>query len=208
VSDEFRSSAAIPPDVVEHLRRADPVMQGLVDRAGPLDHSVDRNLWRALVGSIVGQQLSLAAARTIRARIAALGPNGFPDPVLILSTSDETLRACGLSRAKVIYLRDLASAWSSGAIEPAGILALPDEEVISLLTKVRGVGRWTAEMVLIFSLGRPDVMAVDDLGLRAAMQRAYHLPDRPGKDAVLRIAEPWRPYRSFASLYLWNSLKS
>lgn len=182
-------------------------MKRIVERVGELTFNVDSDLWRSLVGSIVGQQLSVAAARTIRGRVAALSPDGFPDPELILTTPDEVLRACGLSRGKLAYLRDLAQRWQLGEVDPAAVRELPDEEVIERLSRIKGIGRWTAEMVLIFSMNRPDVLAVDDLGIRSAVQKAYDLPERPGKSELLRIGEPWRPYRSYASLYLWESLK-
>ena len=182
-------------------------MKGIVDRVGDLSFSVDPDLWRSLVASIVGQQLSVAAARTIRGRVAALSPDGFPDPELLLATSEETLRGCGLSRAKLAYLQDLAQRWQRGEIDPAALRELPDEEVIQRLSAVKGIGRWTAEMVLIFSMNRPDVLAVDDLGIRSAVQKGYGLRERPGKEELLTIGEVWRPFRSYASLYLWESLK-
>ena len=198
---------SISAEARAHLRRSDPVMKGIVDRVGDLSFSVDPDLWRSLVASIVGQQLSVAAARTIRGRVAALSPDGFPDPELLLATSEETLRGCGLSRAKLAYLQDLAQRWQRGEIDPAALRELPDEEVIQRLSAVKGIGRWTAEMVLIFSMNRPDVLAVDDLGIRSAVQKGYGLRERPDKEELLRIGEVWRPFRSYASLYLWKSLK-
>lgn len=197
----------IPPEAIEHLRASDPVMSGLAVRFGALEYRQEEDLWRSLVGSIVGQQLSIKAAATILARVGALGGSVFASPEVIAAASDEELRKCGLSRAKLSYLRDLAVRWSAGEIDAPTLRSLPDEEVIEHLTRVRGVGRWTAEMVLIFSLGRPDVLAVDDLGIRNAVQLRYDLPERPDRRELERLGDAWRPYRSYASLYLWRSLK-
>jgi 3-methyladenine DNA glycosylase/8-oxoguanine DNA glycosylase len=196
----------IPPEAAEHLRQSDPVLGTVIDRVGPLSFRVDPDLWRALVGSIVGQQLSVAAARTIRGRIAALGSGGFPTPAELLEQTEEVLRGKGLSRAKALYVRDIAQAVITGEMDPVKVASLADEDVIAELIKLRGVGRWTAEMVLIFSLGRENVLAVDDLGIRVAAQRLYGLEERPGGDRLLALGESWKPYRSYASLYLWRSL--
>ena len=204
----MRRPVMVPVEAIEHLRASDPVMRALVDEIGALEYTTDGDLWRAVVGSIVGQQLSVKAAATIRDRVAALGRNGFPSPETLLALPEEDLRACGLSRAKTSYVREAARSWIAGDIAHQDISAAPDEEVIEHLVKLRGVGRWTAEMVLIFSLQRPDVLAVDDLGIRVAVQRAYGLTERPNQAEVLRIGEPWRPYRSYASLYLWRSLQA
>jgi len=189
-----------------HLRASDSTFAALIDRVGSLEYRSDPNLWRALVGSIIGQQLSTRAAATIRGRVASLGGDVFPGPEAILTIPDETLRSCGLSRAKLGYLRDLAVRWSAGEVKPEELYELPDEEVVQRLVLFRGVGRWTAEMVLIFSLERQDVLAVDDLGIRSAVQKAYGLPHRPDPETLRRIAQPWRPYRSIASLFLWRGL--
>jgi DNA-3-methyladenine glycosylase II len=201
-------AVVVPDEAVQHLRTSsDPVMSELAERYGPLEYRLEGDLWRSLVGSIVGQQLSIKAAATILGRVGELGGTGFPEPEIITAASDEVLRKCGLSRAKLSYLRDLARRWSAGEIDPATLRELPDEEVIEHLIRVRGVGRWTAEMVLIFCLGRPDVLAVDDLGIRNAAQLRYGLAERPDRKELDRLGEPWRPYRSFASLYLWRSLR-
>jgi DNA-3-methyladenine glycosylase II len=199
-------TAATSKAALDHLRM-DPVMAGVIERVGPIEYSVDPDLWRGLVGSIVGQQLSVLAARTIRGRIEALGGDaGFPTPELIASLPEETLRSCGLSGAKTRYVRDVARVCLTGELEDDRLERLDDEAVIEALVRIKGVGRWTAEMVLIFTLDRPDVLAVDDLGIRVAVQRAYGLGDRPGREELTRIGEPWRPFRSLASRYLWRSL--
>lgn len=199
--------AEFSPDAIAHLRASDPVLGAVIDRVGPFEHVVEPDLWRSLVDAIVSQQLSVKAASTIVGRVAALASEGgFPGPERLLAAPEETLRACGLSRAKVRYVRDLATRWVDGSLPHETLPSLPDEEVIRVLTEVKGIGRWTAEMVLIFTLGRPDVLPIDDLGLQAAVQRAYALPERPRPREILPLAEPWRPYRSAATLYLWRSL--
>lgn len=202
------SRGAFPPEAVEHLRRADPVLRQVIDRVGPFEPGHEPDLWRSLVGSIISQQLSIKAAATIEGRVEALGDgDGFPTPQRLLALPEETLRACGLSGAKTRYVKDLAQRWLDGTLQPERIASLPDEEVIAELTRVKGIGRWTAEMVLIFTLRRPDVLPVDDLGFRNAVQRAYGLPERPGAAELQRLGDAWRPYRSIATLYLWRSLK-
>jgi len=202
------SPVSFPPQAVDHLRRADPVLREVIDRVGPFEPGHEPDLWRSLVGSIISQQLSVKAAATIESRVAALGDGeGFPAPQRLLALPEEVLRACGLSGAKTRYVKDLAGKWLDGTLQPERIAALPDEEVIAELTQVKGIGRWTAEMVLIFTLRRPDVLPVDDLGFRNAVQRAYGLAERPGASELQRLGEPWRPYRSIATLYLWRSLK-
>jgi DNA-3-methyladenine glycosylase II len=184
------------------------VLREVIDRVGPFEPGHEPDLWRSLVGSIISQQLSVKAAATIESRVAALGDGeGFPAPQRLLALPEEALRACGLSGAKTRYVKDLAGKWLDGTLQPERIAALPDEEVIAELTQVKGIGRWTAEMVLIFTLRRPDVLPVDDLGFRNAVQRAYGLAERPGASELQRLGEPWRPYRSIATLYLWRSLK-
>ncbi len=201
------SRGAFPPEAIEHLRRADPVLREVIDRVGPFEPGHEPDLWRSLVGSIISQQLSIKAAATIVGRVAALA-NGsdFPAAQEILALPEETLRACGLSGAKTRYVKDLAAKWLDGTLRPDLIPALPDEEVIAELTQVKGIGRWTAEMVLIFTLGRPDVLPVGDVGIRRAVQRSYGLDAPPSADDLVRIAEPWRPHRTLACLYLWRSL--
>lgn len=197
----------IPAAALAHLRAADPVIAGVIDRIGVFEAAHEPDLWWALIDAIGSQQLSVRAAATIVGRVEALGRDGRrPDPERLLEVTEEALRACGLSRAKTAYVRDVARRWSAREIDPARIRELDDEAVIEELTRVKGVGRWTAEMLLIFSLRRPDVLPVDDLGLRTAVQRAYALQERPDRAEVARIGEPWRPYRSAATLYLWRSL--
>ena len=199
----------LPAGAVEHLREADPVLADVIDRVGPIETSHEPDLWRSLVDALAGQQLSVKAADAIVARIAALaGEDGFPGPERILETPDEVLRACGLSGAKTRYLRDLAGKWIDGTLRPERYAEASDAEIVAELTQVKGIGRWTAEMVLIFTLQRPDVLPVGDLGLRAAVQRAWELPERPKEAEVERLGEAWRPFRSVATHFLWRSLSA
>jgi len=199
------------PDPLEHLRRSDPVMQRLVDEHGPLDEEQRRRgrplePYGALVRSIVGQQLSTKAARTIYERLTALFDGRTPSPAELLAADPEDIRAAGLSRPKVAYLRSLAEHVESRELELDRLSELPDHEVSAQLTAVKGLGQWTADMFLIFHLRRPDVLPVGDLGIRRAVERAYGLAEIPDAVKLTEIAEPWRPHRSLASLYLWRSL--
>ena len=199
------------PDALEELRRSDPVMRRLVDAHGPLDEEERRRgrplePYGALVRSIVGQKLSTKAARTIYERLTDLFDGRTPSPAELLAADPEEVRSAGLSRPKVSYLRSLAEHVESGELELARLSELPDEEVSQQLTAVKGLGQWTADMFLIFHLGRPDVLPVGDLGVRRAVEREYELPDLPDAARLTEIGQPWRPHRSLASLYLWRSL--
>ena len=206
-------AAAPPPagDGVEALRAADPVMRSLVETHGPLDPRERRrgrpaDAYGALVRSIVGQQLSTKAARSIYERLTALFGDRTPTPRELLDADAERVRAVGLSRAKVAYLRDLAARVLAGELELDRLGELSDEEVSAQLTAVKGLGQWTADMFLMFHLARPDVLPVGDLGVRRAVQRAYGLHTPPTPEELTALAEPWRPHRTLASLYLWRSL--
>jgi DNA-3-methyladenine glycosylase II len=197
---------------VDHLRRADPVLAGLMKRFGHPEDVLKRrgprpiDAYGALVRSIVGQQLSTKAARSIYERLTAIFDGGTPAPRALLDADPERIREAGLSRAKVAYLRDLAERVDDGDLELDRLVELPDEQVFEQLTAVKGLGPWTVDMFLIFHLGRPDVLPVGDLGIRRAAQQAYGLDEPPTPAELERIAEPWRPWRSLACLYLWRSL--
>jgi DNA-3-methyladenine glycosylase II len=199
---------------VTHLRAADPVIAALMDEYGSPDEVLRRrgrrpgDAYGALVRSIVGQQLSTKAARAIWERLVDLFDGRTPTPREIIESDPEAIRAVGLSRPKVAYLRDLAERVEDGELELDSLPELPDEEVSDQLIAVKGLGRWTADMFLIFHLGRPDVLPVGDLGIRRAVQRNYGLDELPAAAELERIAEPWRPHRSLACLYLWRSLDS
>jgi len=186
-------------------------MESLVRDAGPLGLEERRrgrpaDAYGALVRTIVGQQLSTRAARTIYSRLTALFGDRPPTPEEILVADEEALRAAGLSRSKVSYLRDLARHVIDGELDLDALHALADEEVIDQITAVKGLGRWSADMFLMFHLARPDVLPVGDLGIRRAVERVYGLPDLPDAQTLHDIAAPWRPQRTLACLYLWNSL--
>jgi DNA-3-methyladenine glycosylase II len=195
----------------QYLRAADPVLRALIDRVGPLDEEARRrgrpaDAYGALLRAIVGQQLSSRAARTIHGRVLELFGGRVPTPAELLAAEPDTLRAAGLSRAKVAYLRDLAERVERHELELDRFAELPDDEVSAQLLAVKGLGRWTVDMFLIFHLRRPDVLAVGDLGIRRAVELAYALPSRPDAATLERLAEPWRPHRTAACLYLWHSL--
>lgn len=189
------------------LARRDPVMRDLMRAHGAcgLADAQHTDPFQALSHAIVSQQLSTKAAATIAARFDALC-GGTPSPKAVSRATDQQLRAVGLSGQKVAYMRDLCARIESGALPLASLETLPDEDVIALLTQVKGIGRWTAEMYLMFRLHRPDVLPVGDLGIVKAVQRAYGLRKLPAPDRIRRIGEPWRPYRSIACWYLWASL--
>jgi DNA-3-methyladenine glycosylase II len=192
------------------LMRRDPVLAAIIKRSGECGLRTARgpDIFNGLIQSIISQQLSTRAAATIYKRFIALLPDrDNPAPDHVLPLDDAALRAVGLSRQKISYLRDLSQKVLDGSLQPAMLGDLPDEAVIEALTRVKGVGRWTAEMILIFRLLRPDVLPVGDLGIVKAIQRAYGLRKTPDAKRMLKIAEPWRPYRSVASWYLWRSLE-
>ncbi len=189
-----------------HLRAADPVMKAMIDAVGPYTLRFERDRFAMLVRSIVSQQISTIAARAIRKRLMDLvGPDGLTPGNLARFDTDE-LRSVGLSSQKASYVADLTAKVEDGAVDLRQIGRLSDEAVVDSLTQVRGIGRWTAQMFLIFSLGRPDVFPHDDLGVRAAIRDRYGLDDLPDKTTSHSIAAPWRPYASVASWYCWRSL--
>lgn len=190
----------------KHLKRVDPVMRALIRQVGPYRLRPDRNRFKMLAFSIISQQLSVKAARTIRDRLVALTEPELV-PAHIAALSHEQLRSVGLSRNKASFLHDLAAAAVDGRIVLTKIGRKDDEAVIAELIQVKGIGRWTAQMFLMFSLGRPDVLPVGDLGLRAAMRNLYGLPDLPTEAEAHEIGAPWRPYASVASWYCWRSLE-
>jgi DNA-3-methyladenine glycosylase II len=197
------------------LAAADPTMGALIERIGKIDlktrlrrrsEEKPADAYGALLRAIVGQQLSTKAARTIYGRVCNLFGGTTPSPEQLLEASEEDLRGAGLSGRKVEYIRDLASHVLSGELELDRLDQLSDEEAIEEIVAVRGLGQWTAEMFLLFHLERPDVLSGGDLGIRKAVQVEYGLDAMPAPQRVLEIGEPWRPHRSLASLYLWESL--
>ncbi len=198
VNDVFRKAQ-------RHLSRRDPVLKTLIRQVGPCTMWHQPNHFFLLARSIISQQISTKAAESIGARLAkAVGRRGVT-PKGILALSDEKLRGVGLSAAKTRYMRDLAEKVHSGELPLEQLHELEDEEVIQRLIPVMGIGRWTAEMFLIFSLGRMDVLPVDDLGLRAGVMQQYGLAELPKKAELVELGEPWRPFRSIATWYFWRS---
>ncbi len=190
-----------------HLKRVDPVLGAVIDRVGPYSISRRPERFHALVRAIIFQQLAGRAAQTIFDRFVDLvGDGRFPTPERLLAASDETMRAAGLSRGKMSYLRDLATHVNNRTLNFHRHSRMTDDEVIADLTRVRGIGRWTAEMFLMFNLHRPDVLPVDDLGVRNAVARLYAMSEPPPPKNLREFGERWRPYRTVASWYLWQSL--
>ncbi len=189
----------------QHLSHADPVLAEIISRHGPCTLQPQRQYFVALAEAILSQQLSVKAAATIFKRFKEK-LNGQVTPEKILQLRLPQFRAVGISRQKTSYLRDLAENWQGGRLAPRRFMKMNDEEVIAALTQVKGIGQWTAEMFLIFSLLRPDVLPVGDLGFRNAVQRAYGLRKLPEAKRLEQIATSWRPYRSVATWYMWASL--
>jgi len=196
------------------LKRVDPVMRRIINEVGPclLHERMHTNRLRALVTAIIAQQISWHAARTVEARFCALygcdstnRHSRFPRPEQILTTPVRRLRSVGLSGQKVGYIRDIAARAASGQLPLARLGRMNDDAIMERLTAVKGIGRWTAEIFMMFSMGRPDVLPVDDLGLQHAIRIAYGLRRLPSQKKMLEIGEAWRPHRSVASWYLWRS---
>ncbi len=190
---------------VAHLRQVDPVLANLIAQFGDCSMRRDRRYFRSLVEAILSQQLSVKAAATIFARFQDLLQNQIT-PAAILPLRDTAFRGVGISRQKMAYLRDLAAKWQNGALDLRRFSRMADEEIIAALTQIKGIGRWTAEMFLMFSLGRMDVLPVGDLGFRNAVKRVYRLRKLPEAKRLHTLAEKWKPYRSIATWYMWASL--
>jgi DNA-3-methyladenine glycosylase II len=189
-----------------HLARRDATLKTVIRAIGPCTLTCNSDHFGVLARSIIAQQISSKAAIAIGNRLVkALGRRGLR-PGSILDADDQTLRGAGLSVNKMLALRDLADKCAAGAVPLKKLRELSDEEVIEALIPVRGIGRWTAEMFLIFSLGRNDVLPVDDYGLRAGVVKHYGLKELPKKAALTELAEPWRPFRSIATWFIWRSL--
>ena len=190
---------------MRHLKASDGVLSSLIREHGPctISPTVD-NPFHALVSSIISQQLSAHVARTIKGRLFDLIKAESFTPEKILKVPSNQFRNAGLSKAKIEYIRKLALADRRGEFNPSAFVNLEDEEIISKLTVFPGIGKWTAEMFLIFGLGRPDVLSINDAGLRRGLKISYRLPEIPSGDEMISIGESWKPYRSVASWYLWK----
>jgi DNA-3-methyladenine glycosylase II len=191
---------------LRHLRRRDPVLRPVIERVGPVTMKLQKNRFQALVGSIIAQQISSKAARAISKRLLASVRPRRLTPEVVAAIPIEQLRAIGLSSQKASYIHDLAAHVADGRVRLSRAHRLTDDEVIEELIQVKGIGVWTAQMFLIFSLGRPDIFPHGDYGVRAAIRNLYGLPDLPNKEQSFAIAEPWRPYASIAAWYCWKSL--
>jgi DNA-3-methyladenine glycosylase II len=189
------------------LCKNDPILAGVVRTVGPFMLKPDPCGYEILVRSILSQQISVAAARTIRGRLQALLPAGKLTAKNIDLLSDDQLQSAGVSRQKQTYLRHLTSCTLAGTINFRRIAKESDDAAVAELIQVKGIGRWTAQMFLMFSLGRIDVFAPDDLGLRNAIQKLYELSEKPSRAELEQLADKWRPYRTIASWYLWRSLE-
>lgn len=187
-----------------HLSRRDKVLRPLIRGIGPCTLQPASDYFGVLVRSIVAQQISTKAAQSISAKL--LKAVGRFQPARILAAPELTLREAGLSQNKLISIRDLAAKCQDGTVPLRRLKDMEDEAIVESLVQVRGIGVWTAEMFLIFSLGRTDVFPVGDYGLRAGVQRHYQLPELPKKDALQVIGEPWKPFRSIGTWYIWRSL--
>ena len=190
-----------------HLSKADPVLARIIAEVGPVGIQPRRERFQALARAIIFQQLAGAAANAIYKRFVGLFADvDFPSPEQVLAKSVAELRAVGLSEKKALYIRDLAEHIRDGKLNFHRFHAMTDDEIVEHLTMVKGIGRWTAEMFLMFNLGRPDVMPADDLGVQNAIKRHYRMRQRPNRKRLLKHAERWRPYRTAAAWYLWRSL--
>lgn len=187
-----------------YLTKKDPILGSIISSVGDYELVLNKNYYLKLVSSIIGQQLSVKAAGTIFSRVENLCKEITPKNILAIE--DEILREAGVSRPKIKYIKHLSEEVISNRIDLYNLGNLANEEVISELTKIKGIGRWTAEMFLIFSLGRMDIFSTADVGLRRSIKLNYSLEDLPSNDEIVSISDLWKPYRTVASLYLWASL--
>jgi DNA-3-methyladenine glycosylase II len=204
------TSESTAKQAADYLARVDPKLAPVIAAHGLCDIRSHRNYYRALTSEIIGQQLSVKAASSIRTRFEALFSESFPEPAAILQKSIDELRSSGLSRAKANYIRDLAQHIVDGKIQFDHLDNLTNEEVISELTDVKGIGEWTAHMFLMFCMGRADVLAPGDLGIRNAIKKLYNMKTVPTPEEVVARAKRnhWHPYETFACWYLWASLEN
>jgi DNA-3-methyladenine glycosylase II len=199
---------ALPYDAAaarRHLMRADPVMRAIVKQCGPLEIEARGKPYEALIRSILYQQLAGPAAAAIERRFLAMFGGAVPPADRLAVMTDEHLREAGISRQKASYFRSIGELFASGALSDRKLLRANDDHIVEAVTQIRGVGRWTADMLLMFCIGRPDVLPVGDLGIQNAMKKAYGVDGAIKPERMIEIAEPWRPYRSAGSWYLWRS---
>lgn len=187
--------------------KKDQKLRDVITQVGKFQLKITKNRYKSLVEAIATQQLTGSAAKSILNKFTSMYDNRFPKPIDVIITSNKKLQNTGLSRMKVLYIKELSKKIESRELNFKKISKLSDEEVVSELTKIKGIGRWTAEMFLIFSLGRLDVFPTGDLGLKKGIQLLYSMSELPQPPEMVRIAEKWRPYRTIATWYLWKSLK-
>jgi DNA-3-methyladenine glycosylase II len=186
------------------LMRRDPILADVIRRIGPCSMEHRGDPYRMLLRSVIYQQLAGAAARTIDGRLRAPWRGRYPRPEVLLAAPDAQLRAAGLSRQKIAAVRAVAQAFAAGDVSNRRLRAMDDEVVVAAVTQIHGIGEWTAHMLLMFSLARPDVLPVGDYGIRKGAMQLYRLRELPKPRELEALAEPWRPYRSVASWYLWR----
>jgi DNA-3-methyladenine glycosylase II len=189
---------------LEHLKKNDPHLAGLIDTQGVIEFETEGEMFQSLVESILTQQLAWAAASAIIGRVKNLYTGGAIKPAALYATPVGKLRKAGVSPQKIRYLKDLSRRVSKGKLDLESLKVAEDSVILEALDEVLGIGPWTIHMLMIFTLGRPDVLPVDDLGIRKAIQSIYSLPEMPKKEEIEKIAKNWHPYCSIASLYLWR----
>ena len=188
----------------DHIKKSDRVLGRVLERHGIIEFKPEGDLFESLVESILSQQLAAPAANTIIAKVRSFYPGGRLDAERIFRTPPQRLRSAGVSPQKLSYLKDLSSRVSKGRIELESLRTMDDDEIIRTLDEVRGIGPWTVHMLLIFTLGRPNVLPVDDLAIKKGVQGVYSLKEMPRPAEIERLGERWRPFRTVASLYLWR----
>ena len=196
----------IDKKAVKFLKK-DPKFAKIIMQVGDYNVKITKNRYQSLVEAIVSQQLSGSAANSIIKKFRKLYKSKFPKPRDVIKTSDSKLRTTGLSKMKIVYIKELSKKIESKELNMRKISTQSDEQVIEVLTDVKGIGRWTAEMFLIFSLGRLNILPVGDLGLKKGIQSMYSLKKLPKEEQIEQLAESWKPYRTVATWYLWKSLQ-
>jgi len=196
----------IDKKAIKFLKK-DPKFAKIIMQVGDYNVKITKNRYQSLVEAIISQQLSGYAANSIIKKFRKLYKSKFPKPRDVIKTSDSKLRKTGLSKMKIVYIKELSKKIESKELNMRKISTQSDEQVIEVLTDVKGIGRWTAEMFLIFSLGRLDILPVGDLGLKKGIQSMYSLKELPEKEQIEQLAESWKPYRTVATWYIWKSLQ-
>lgn len=191
-----------------HIRKSDPALRPLLEAKGVMKFEPEGDPFEALVESILSQQLAGAAASAIIKKVRTIFPDGELDAASMHKVSPARLRAAGVSPQKLGYLKDLSERVVEGRLDLSSLSSMGDDEIIEVLDEVKGIGPWTVHMFLIFTLGRPDVLPVDDYGIRTSIMRVYRLRELPKKSTIEKLAEKWRPYSTVASLYLWHARDS